>query len=779
MAAFHLDYYCGKDLYSDGKVEDVIFEIVTNGLDYYNYQGRDDYFAIMYHLSPERENIWNWYPFQKSDSILEAGAGCGAVTGILCQKAGWVTSVELSKKRAGINYARHQAAENLEIMVGNLNEMVFDRRFDYVVLTGVFEYAASYNDSPYPYEDFLKRIKKYLNKNGKILIAIENRLGIKYFSGAPEDHTGEYYDGINGYPNDRGVRTFSKGELEGLFQRCKIDNWKFYYPYPDYKFPSEIFTDENVNAQNYGRVYHNFQKGRLEIFREQEMVTALKKDKIMGSFSNSFIAELCTGSAEPSGIFYAKLNNSRKEKYRIATVIENEEKQDQYKVSKYALHPKANKHIDQIYQNQERRMPEGFAYLKGAWHQNRIQYPYLKMQNLDSCFLAWMLDGQRQKIKEHIDRICNSLVKAAVAVEDFYTEAFIKYFGTERCQEPMLCIREANIDLIFDNLFWDGETYLVIDPEWTFDFWVPVPFVIWRMLNEWFTKYKLADEMFPRKRLFAEYGITQELEKVYRSWAVHFGTSFVSYIDTECGVVPSERVSIDAVLKEHRQKDKIEATLFLDYGSGFSENDKCICPATIKEGSFHLEFLLDPTRKIQNLRLDPTEGRFCSCLVEHCRVDGQEVAVFPLNADPEDISVFLDTDPQIRVDVEPGKYRRLLVSGRFQYLNENAVAQRIVRLVERNVAVQEEKCELEDKNRFLQEEKKVLQEEKKLLWEEKNLLQDQMENLREVRDQLDDALQQAQKELAMIQNSRGWKLLCFFRKIRQYGRKRYAFLYKH
>lgn len=113
MAAFHLDYYCGKDLYSDGKVEDVIFEIVTNGLDYYNYQGRDDYFAIMYHLSPERENIWNWYPFQKSDSILEAGAGCGAVTGILCQKAGWVTSVELSKKRAGINYARHQAAENL------------------------------------------------------------------------------------------------------------------------------------------------------------------------------------------------------------------------------------------------------------------------------------------------------------------------------------------------------------------------------------------------------------------------------------------------------------------------------------------------------------------------------------------------------------------------------------------------------------------------------------------------------------------------------------------
>lgn len=71
MAAFHLDYYCGKDLYSDGKVEDVIFEIVTNGLDYYNYQGRDDYFAIMYHLSPERENIWNWYPFQKSDSILK------------------------------------------------------------------------------------------------------------------------------------------------------------------------------------------------------------------------------------------------------------------------------------------------------------------------------------------------------------------------------------------------------------------------------------------------------------------------------------------------------------------------------------------------------------------------------------------------------------------------------------------------------------------------------------------------------------------------------------
>ena len=81
---------------------------------------------------------------------------------------------------------------------------------------------------------FLNSVKEYLKPNGKILLAIENRLGLKYFAGAPEDHTDLYYAGIREYAGIDGIRTFSKGELEDLFTECRFANWKFYDPCSDF-----------------------------------------------------------------------------------------------------------------------------------------------------------------------------------------------------------------------------------------------------------------------------------------------------------------------------------------------------------------------------------------------------------------------------------------------------------------------------------------------------------------------------------------------------------------
>ncbi len=139
----------------------------------------------------------------------------------------------------------------MEIWVGNLNDMVFGEQFDYIVLNGVFEYAPGFTEGDQPCETFLKNIKRLLKPEGILLIAIENRFGLKYFAGAPEDHTNGYFDGIAGYPDNHSVRTFSKGEWERLMEACGFSYHRFYYPYPDYKFPREVFTDESLKEQKY------------------------------------------------------------------------------------------------------------------------------------------------------------------------------------------------------------------------------------------------------------------------------------------------------------------------------------------------------------------------------------------------------------------------------------------------------------------------------------------------------------------------------------------------
>ena len=186
----NLDYYTGTDHYSDGDIEDELLAMVKSKKPVDEILAVDNRWAILYHLSPIRQNILNWYPFKRDASVLEIGGGCGAITGALCERVSEVKVVELSKRRSTINFERNKHHDNLEIIVGNLNDIKFEQKFDYITLIGVLEYAGSFTKTEKPYEDFLKKIKSLLKEDGKLLIAIENRYGMKYFAGAKEDHTG-------------------------------------------------------------------------------------------------------------------------------------------------------------------------------------------------------------------------------------------------------------------------------------------------------------------------------------------------------------------------------------------------------------------------------------------------------------------------------------------------------------------------------------------------------------------------------------------------------------
>ena len=128
MAELNLKYYNNVDSYSDGDVEVDILNFVKEGLNVTQIPKNKRNYACAYHLSAWRENIINWYPLKKTDRVLEIGAGCGAVTGALCRNAGSVVSVELSKRRAEINYERHKDYDNLEIMVGKDGIYTISRR---------------------------------------------------------------------------------------------------------------------------------------------------------------------------------------------------------------------------------------------------------------------------------------------------------------------------------------------------------------------------------------------------------------------------------------------------------------------------------------------------------------------------------------------------------------------------------------------------------------------------------------------------------------------------
>lgn len=286
-------YYPGKDLYSDGAVEDQLLEIAMNykECDYNRIIAETASWPIMYHFSNIRQNIVEWLPVTKQDRVLEIGSGCGAITGALAEKAKSVDCIELSRKRSHINAYRNQACENVKIWVGNFQDIEknLDEIYDYITLIGVFEYADGYMQGENPYIRMLEVIKKHLAPGGRIVTAIENRLGLKYWAGCTEDHAGSYFEGLEGYTNTKGVRTFSRAEWEEMIAAVGMKA-EFYYPYPDYKFPISIYSDQylpnkgelNLNSVNFDRV-------RMELFDEAKVYDSLIEDGLFPVFSNSFL----------------------------------------------------------------------------------------------------------------------------------------------------------------------------------------------------------------------------------------------------------------------------------------------------------------------------------------------------------------------------------------------------------------------------------------------------------------------------------------------------------
>ncbi len=289
----NMQYYSGVDEYTDGDVEDVLLKYVKSEKDLEKVCFNTEEFAIYYHLSKERHLIVEPMEIGRKESVLEIGSGCGAITGALASRASRVDCIDLSKRRSLINAYRHKEQDNIKIYVGNYEDIILTQKYDVITLIGVFEYANYYIHSQKPYIDFLMSVREKMEDNARVYIAIENRLGAKYFAGCKEDHNGNEFSGIEGYIGDKGARTFSYYELCDIFSQSGFEDYRFYFPFPDYKFPIRTYSEEYLPSRGSKLPKgSNYYVSRIETFDETNFWDSIAHKEEFRMFANSFLVEL-------------------------------------------------------------------------------------------------------------------------------------------------------------------------------------------------------------------------------------------------------------------------------------------------------------------------------------------------------------------------------------------------------------------------------------------------------------------------------------------------------
>ena len=102
------------------------------------------------------------------------------------------------------------------------------------------------------------------------------------------------FDGIEGYPRYPNMaRTFGKKEVTDRILNY-FDNINFYYPYPDYKIPSLILSDEAFSKGSFGELISNFHSPRKNnyftepLFDETLALLEIEQNAQLNFFANSF-----------------------------------------------------------------------------------------------------------------------------------------------------------------------------------------------------------------------------------------------------------------------------------------------------------------------------------------------------------------------------------------------------------------------------------------------------------------------------------------------------------
>lgn len=514
-----------------------------------------------------RENIINWYDFKDGSNILEIGCDFGQVTKFFCNTNFKVESIEVDLEKYEYSQKILDKFKNIKLYNKNLIQYYEEKngdKFDYIIVTTAMDRLNEFvleNKKYTAFNKFLEIAQNLLSDDGVILIAIDNKFAIKNFSGATFRNENSYAI-LEGKQKNTGV--FSKKEIINILNNCEF-KYKFYYPFPDYKLPSVIYTDEYLPNKNSNKlkylVYYN-PKDTI-VFNEIDVVKEIVKDEMLDYFSNSYFIEISKNDINFCKAKFISFNNFRKKENKLITKI-----YDEY-ATKQNIFEEGRKHILNIQKYIDILKVNGINIIdevKG----DLVYSKYQKLNNLNDILSEYILDNNIDEALNLInfwyDYIKSKFSNFAIPNDKLKESVFEKYdidISKEK-NNKLTFLKYGFFDFIFENIFVKMndnkiDEMLVYDQEWCEEN-LPIEFILYRALNNLFyynnkiAKFLNLDELYKKYNIEEYISEFKELEnKIQESLTDNEIVS--AYQNTYCALTTLEGLTQTLYYSQKENKE--------------------------------------------------------------------------------------------------------------------------------------------------------------------------------------------------------------------------------
>ena len=392
-----------------------------------------------------KTNIVRWYSFKDNSNILVVGKDTVELCNFLNEKYN-VKSID-----ADVTY-------------------INNTKFDYIIIKDNINY--------------LENFKENLAEDGTILLLINNRWGVTYLAG------GDGFETLYGNKNN----LLNKEQIEEKINEVGFNNYKFFYPLPNYEFANTIFSDDYLPKSTDSKIVNNniYLNDNYLLFNEIELLKSFTKNGEFTKFTNSYLIEINPKSTEKA-IFYG---NCRKEEYKVITrIYENQ-------VEKVPYSKKSLAHINHIKNNIDDLKAHGFDLLDRI-EDGKLISKYVTLPNMYETTVNKIKNCELEKAIEIIDKIYNDIKERFI--EDKVDTINQEYFNGLDASE-FLVVKKAYIDLVFENMFFDNKAMYIYDQEWVIEN-CPLEFILFRLINNMYLMNSEISEIISRNDMLKRFGL--------------------------------------------------------------------------------------------------------------------------------------------------------------------------------------------------------------------------------------------------------------------------------
>lgn len=348
---------------------------------------------IIYDIS---KGLVKWYQFEAGENALYVGEN---------------KAIYEALQECGLNVMSVDTEElKSESWTNNHKE-----EFKYVVIVEAFEME----ESP---EYIIDSISKVISSDGKMLLGMNNRLGIKYFCGDKDKYTNNIFDGIENYRrayvknSDRFTgKCYSKNEMIKLLEKSGFEerNMRFYSVFPDLLHPQVMYAEDYLPNENLNRrLFPQYNNPSTVFLEEEQIYDSLIRNDMFHQMANAYLIEVVK-IGNNSDVTHVTASIDRGKEKALYTIIHGEEY-----VEKKAIYDEGKKQLHKLYNNQKDLIAHGIKVVEGELKENSYVMPYIKAITAQEYF-SILLEEDKSKFFEDWDRLFEIIAKSfEIAKED-------------------------------------------------------------------------------------------------------------------------------------------------------------------------------------------------------------------------------------------------------------------------------------------------------------------------------------------------------------------------